>query len=86
MTTRMPKLPTKKYTVRFFEGDPERLEQFYPDAGYNAIIRLLVRKHLILLEEKLNRKLSNMENIDGRQLANELANELGLDAESLGDS
>jgi hypothetical protein len=47
--------------MRFFEGDPERLEEFYPRAGYNKVIRALVHQHIRLLEEKASRKLSDSE-------------------------
>lgn len=43
--------------IRFFKGDLERLQQFYPNIGYNHVVRTLVRKHLKALEERLAEKI-----------------------------
>lgn len=45
----------RKVTIRLFEGDRERLEQYFPHIGYNAAIRQLVSKALRLLDEKTTR-------------------------------
>ncbi len=40
-----PKEDLEKITIRLHRGDTKVLEQFYPNVGYNAAIRKLVRKH-----------------------------------------
>lgn len=47
-----PKL--KKYTLRLHDGDPEELERFFPNAGYNKVVRQMVRKLVNQLREKEN--------------------------------
>ncbi len=44
-------------TLRLYKGDKEILNEFYPRAGYNRVVRILVRKHIRALQEKLSRKL-----------------------------
>lgn len=39
-------------TIRLFSSDVEELKKFYPDAGYNKIIRLLVRRHVNQLRQR----------------------------------
>ena len=48
-------------TMRLFEGDKKKLDEFYPDVGYNQIVRTLVRRHIKRLEEKLSHKLPKEE-------------------------
>lgn len=41
-----------KITIRLLESDLEQLRAFYPRAGYNAIIRQLVSRHITELHRK----------------------------------
>jgi hypothetical protein len=54
-----PKQDLEKVTIRIFAGDREALEDLYPNADYNKVIRTLVRKHIRLLQEQAN-KLGSM--------------------------
>ncbi len=47
-----PKEDLEKVTIRLHRGDTKVLEQFYPNVGYNAAIRKLVRKHCRALQEQ----------------------------------
>lgn len=44
--------PLKKVTIRIFDSDARDLKRYYPDMGYNLILRMLVRRHLQELAEK----------------------------------
>lgn len=44
--------------VRLYKGDRARLEQWYPKAGYNKIIRRLVSEHLAKLDAKFEQRIS----------------------------
>jgi hypothetical protein len=50
----MPRTPLNlvKVSIRLFRGDKERLDNFFPQLGYNAAIRIIVRKALRALEQK----------------------------------
>ena len=48
-----------KKTIRLIEGDTEKMNLFYPEAGYNRAIRALVHQHIRALEEKLSRRISS---------------------------
>lgn len=51
-------------TIRLFDGDKKRLEEYYPSVGYNRVIRTLVRKHIKSLDEKFSQRLSKEEFVD----------------------
>ena len=42
----------EKVTLRLFEGDKERLGEYYTDVGYQKVIRNLVRQHLEMLDRQ----------------------------------
>jgi len=65
--------PLKKYTIRLVEGDPERLDKFFPGLGHNAVIRAVVNRLVKRLEEKLNRKLTSQEGIE---IGNDIADRI----------
>lgn len=44
---------TEKRTIRLYVGDSDRLSAYYPQLGYNAVIRALVSEHLKTLDAKL---------------------------------
>lgn len=52
----MPKTPDKeglqKHTLHLYEGDYERIRQYYPDLGAAVVIRKIVRKFLLNIEDK----------------------------------
>lgn len=55
----MPKkldLPTEKKLVKLVKGDAAVLQQFYPDIGYNAVVRSLVHRHAMKLKERESRE------------------------------
>lgn len=43
--------PIRKHTLNLFEGDYERLQMLFPKAGAGKIIRTLVRKFIVQVEE-----------------------------------
>ena len=45
-------------SIRLYKGDRAKLEEYYPQAGYNKAIRRLVRNHLARLDAKLEQRLS----------------------------
>lgn len=47
-------------TIRLSRGDKDKLTDFYPRIGYNKAVRLLVRKHVKMLEERLNEATPNI--------------------------
>ena len=47
---------TIKVSLRLFTGDREKLLEFYPNLGYNAAIRQLVRRHIRALEARMAEK------------------------------
>lgn len=44
--------------VRLYSGDRARLESYYPQAGYNKVIRQLVRNHLSKLDAKFEQRVA----------------------------
>lgn len=42
--------------VRLYLGDRDRLEAYYPKAGYNRVIRRLVRQHLDRMDAKFEQR------------------------------
>lgn len=44
--------PLQKHTLNLFEGDYERLRQYYGDVGAGPVVRRLVRSWLNQLETK----------------------------------
>ena len=55
----MPKksaIPLRKETIRFFEGDTDTLQEFYPQIGFNRAIRELVSQHCKALRERQSRE------------------------------
>lgn len=48
----------EKVCVRLRSGDRERLQSYYPTAGYNRVIRELVARHLKELDERLSRTMN----------------------------
>lgn len=40
-------------TIRLNQGDAQRLTDFYPNLGYNRVIRVLVAKHLEVLDQRV---------------------------------
>ena len=49
--------PFKRITIRIFKSDLEALQQLYPTAGYNIVIRQLVARHIKKVEDLSERKL-----------------------------
>lgn len=41
-----------KVTIRLHKGDKERLDAYFPHLGYNAVIRVIVRKALKALDAR----------------------------------
>lgn len=51
--------------IRLFKGDAELINEYYPTAGYNVVIRKLVHNFCRRLEENTNRKeLPDADDID----------------------
>lgn len=44
----------EKVTVRLFHGHKEKLSEYFPDLGYNKVIRIAVHNLIKKTEEKLN--------------------------------
>lgn len=42
----------EKITLRIHQGDRERIQSYYPDFGYQLVIRQLVRQHLEMLDQQ----------------------------------
>jgi hypothetical protein len=42
----------QKHTMNLFEGDYEKLQQYYPDTGAGAVVRRLVRAYLEQIEAR----------------------------------
>jgi hypothetical protein len=53
----------EKVTVRLFEGDFGRLQDYYPVSGANDALRKILHGHLRRLDERLSQK----ESTDGEQ-------------------
>jgi hypothetical protein len=53
-----PKEDLEVVTLRLYQGDKDRLDEYYPQLGYNKIVRLIVRNHLQRLDKKVERALS----------------------------
>ena len=53
--------PLKMYSLRLYEGDPERLQDFYPRKGYATIIRSLIRHHIRKIEERAERRTKDID-------------------------
>lgn len=51
-------------TIRLFKGDVDIINSFYPNAGYNVVIRMLVHN----LVKKLLATTNSLENIDGTDI------------------
>ena len=45
-----------KKGLRLFEGDSEVIDEFFPKAGHNVIVRLLVRDFVKKLQANFNQK------------------------------
>ena len=56
-----PGASMKKVTLRLFSLDVEVLKQFYPEIGYNHIVRALVHRHARQLEANAKQRLSKSE-------------------------
>lgn len=61
MTRRKEDEDMELVSVRLFKSDKARLQSYYPKAGYNRVIRTLVRKHIRALDEKFSRKIATEE-------------------------
>jgi hypothetical protein len=48
--------PTVKISCRVYDTDLERLRVYYPNTGYNLVIRRLIARHVRRLEEKYERE------------------------------
>lgn len=44
----------EKVTVRLFHGHKDKLSEYFPDLGYNKVIRIAVHNLIKKTEEKLN--------------------------------
>lgn len=44
--------------LRLFKGDREKLESYYPKAGLNKIVRMIVRQHLTKLDAKFEQRIA----------------------------
>lgn len=44
--------------IRLYRGDSARLNEYYPQAGYNRVIRQLVRQHLNKLDARFEQRIS----------------------------
>ena len=58
----------EKHSIRFYSGDIDRVNQYYGESiGINKAVRMIVRKHLNMLDEKFgqprNASLDDIENI-----------------------
>lgn len=42
--------------IRLYRGDRDALEEFYPKAGYNRIIRHLVHEHVLKMKAKFDQR------------------------------
>jgi hypothetical protein len=47
----------RKVTLRLFEDDVRTLRSFYPEVGYNFVVRALVRRHCRQLEASATARL-----------------------------
>ena len=54
-----------KVTLRLHRGDTDIIQQFYPHAGYNKVIRQLVHKFARQLLERDNKALAQEESTHG---------------------
>ncbi len=48
----MPKAEEKiaKHTLNLYEGDYRKIQELYPEVGAGAVIRKLVRNHIVKVE------------------------------------
>lgn len=60
MTRRRIAEPTTKVTMNLFSQDVARMKDLYPNAGFTAAIRMLVRQHLLKLDRKEAQMLDTM--------------------------
>jgi hypothetical protein len=51
----------RKVTLRLYSLDVETLKQFYPETGYNHVVRALVHRHARQLEANAKQRLSQAE-------------------------
>ena len=56
----MNDLTMVKRTVRLYESDLELAKKFYKHVGYNHILRLLLHRHLIRLENAVREREANI--------------------------
>lgn len=49
----------EKVTLRLKRGDVAVLKEFYPNAGYNKVVRALVSRHVKRLQEAESRATSD---------------------------
>lgn len=63
--------PTKKVLVRLYESDISALKKYFPKAGYNAAIRVLVARQVRLLDEKTSAVLEREAMLDTEALKEE---------------
>jgi hypothetical protein len=54
----------EKRTIRFIEGDIDKIAKFFPKKGYNVAIRELVHSTVKALEERLNEKIAESNDVD----------------------
>jgi hypothetical protein len=59
----------EKVTVRLYIGDKEELNSFYPQLGYNKVVRKLITDHLKKLRERVNQKRSETNDDDDIDLS-----------------
>ena len=46
----------EKVTLRLYDGDFSRVQQYYPVIGANEAIRKIIRSHLKKLDEQMSQK------------------------------
>ena len=66
----------EKKTVRLFEGDTAFIDEMYPRAGHNIIIRNLVHRFVKRLREQT----------DQQEIENEFGTDIALDGSGEGES
>ena len=48
--------PLEKVSIRLFKGDKARLDDLFPQAGHNRVIRELVRRTIRQIEERASQR------------------------------
>jgi hypothetical protein len=53
--------PLRKHTLNLFDGEFDRLQEIYGLTGASAVIRTLIHNHLKRCEEKIARKMEELD-------------------------